>query len=377
MRAPPACILACTLAVAGLPGAAMAETIWPDHGHFALKPRVSIAVHPAPLLPPSQRPARIYAIELTTAPAEPADLHLALQRRRQRFAALGAARTGIEPRSSARMVDLLFDLPSIDDRLSANLGWQAVKFSSKAVNVTSPYSRDDLRVRDDFLPSAQLAFAATPRLTMRADYRETVRAYGDIGRIGALGLDMPTFRALRNDLRPERDSRTRVALSWMTPTLRLELAAYDGQVRDRLAFASQAYLPRNLGSTQLRGMALEAGHSLSRNLLWKLRYDRAQLDNGIAEQRLALGGSWHSGPWRGRVTAARTSGSAWGQGRRAVRVEAGIDYVPADPRAPRIGLHLTDPDRLMSGRLADQPLSGPIRAADQARALMLDAALRW
>lgn len=31
----------------------------------------------------------------------------------------------------------------------------------------------------------------------------------------------------------------------------------------------------------------------------------------------------------------------------------------------------------MSGRLADQPASGPIRAADQARALMLSAALRW
>ena len=77
------------------------------------------------------------------------------------------------------------------------------------------------------------------------------------------------------------------------------------------------------------------------------------------------------------MQAARTSGSAWGQGAERLRVEGGIDYMPAGPRAPRIGLHLSDPDRLMTGRLADQPLSGPVRAVDQARALMLSAALRW
>jgi hypothetical protein len=77
------------------------------------------------------------------------------------------------------------------------------------------------------------------------------------------------------------------------------------------------------------------------------------------------------------MSAARTSVSAWGQGADRLRVEGGIDYLPNDPRAPRIGLHLSDPDRLMSGRLADQPVSGPVRAVDQARALMLSAAVRW
>lgn len=187
---------------------------------------------------------------------------------------------------------------------------------------------------------------------------------------------------MRDALRPERDSRTRIGLRWTaTPALRLDVATYDGQVRDRLAFAHGTYLPQNLGSAQLQGMALEARHSLSPTLHWGLRYDRARIDPdqgaGLTEERLAVQGEWRHGPWRCAMSAAHTSGSAWGQGADRLRVSGGVDYLPADPRAPRIGLHLSDPDRLIGGRLADQPLSGPIRAVDQARALMLSAALRW
>ena len=61
---------------------------------------------------------------------------------------------------------------------------------------------------------------------------------------------------------------------------------------------------------------------------------------------------------------------------RLAQSDAALDAIDIRS-APRIGLHLSDPDRLMTGRLADQPLSGPVRAVDQARALMLSAALRW
>lgn len=370
------------LAIAMLPGPALAESFWPDHSGFVLRPRISFAVRPAPALPFARRPARIYAIEWMPLPAQPADLHLTLQRRRQRFAALVTPRADDQPRSSVRLVDVQMDLPQVDDRLSATIGWQAAKFSNKAVNVTSAYSRDDLRVRDDFVPSAHLAFAATSRLALTADYRETVRAYADIGTIGAMGLDQPSYRALRTLLRPERDSRTRIGLRWTaTSAWRLDVAAYDGQVRDRMTFVAGGYLPHNLDSARLYGVALEARHRLSPTLGWGLRYDRARIDpdQGAArtEDRLALQGEWRHGPWRCAMTAARTSGSAWGQGDERLRVEGGIDYAPADPRALRIGLHLSDPDRLIGGRLADRPLSGPIRAVDQARAMMLSAALRW
>lgn len=54
-----------------------------------------------------------------------------------------------------------------------------------------------------------------------------------------------------------------------------------------------------------------------------------------------------------------------------------VDYVPAGARMLRFGLHLTDPDQLVGARLAHQAQSGPVRAVDRSRALMLAAALRW
>lgn len=139
-------LLPALLTTALLPGSAMADSFWPDHAGFALRPRINFSVRPAPQLPFAQRPARIYAIEWTPLSAQPADLHLTLQRRRQRVAALIAGRTDYQPRSSVRMVDVRMDMPQVDDRLSATIGWQAAKFSNKAVNATSPYSRDDLRI---------------------------------------------------------------------------------------------------------------------------------------------------------------------------------------------------------------------------------------
>jgi len=388
MRAGPT-LLALLLASVTTPAAA--EPFWPDHGRFALKPRFILWVQPAPLAPP-QRQARIYAIELARSPADPADLRLALQRRRQRFGGLPLVRAAqlpgadVQPRSSVMMADTRFDLPStvspLGDRLSATLGWQAVKISNRAVNATSPSTRDDLRVRDGFLPSARLALAATPRLDLRADYRETIRAYADSGTIGALGLDQPTYRALRSALRPERDSRSRIGLRWAAaPALRLGIDAYAAQVRNRLSFIDHGYLPQTMGSAQARGVAIEAVHSLSPTLQWRLRYDRARMDledgGRRTETRLAVQGQWQRGPWRGALSAALTSAPFWAEPGHKLRIEGGIDYMADDLTGVRLGLHLTDPDRLAATRLADQPQSGPVRAADQARALMLTAALRW
>ncbi|WP_298399724.1 TonB-dependent receptor [Sphingobium sp.] len=364
------------------PALAQAEDFRPVAADFALRPRIAFAIRPAPAVASAQRPARIYAIDLAPSPAQPADLHLAIQRRRQRFAPPGAVRTDTQPRSSLRIAAMLFDLPQMDDRLSATIGWQAVKLSNKAVNATSPYSRDDLRVRDDFLPSADMRFAATPRLMLSADYREGIRAYGDSGRIGALGLDQSAFRALRLSLRPERNSRARIGLRWMArDALRLEAAAYDGHVRDSLAFADDGLLPHNLGSAHVRGLMMAAAQRLSPTLDLRLRYDRARADlndgGARTETRLAAQGEWRHGPWRAGLTLARSGADMWRQQAAALRVECGVDYAPADAHALRIGLHLTDPDRLTGDRLAGSLPSGPMRAVDQARALMLNAALRW
>lgn len=380
-----------TLCLAPLASEASAEPFWPDHARFALKPRLHMAIRPAPLAPP-QRQARIYAIELARSPSDPPDLRVALQRRRQHFAPLRAAGpvllpgADIQPRSSVMLADAQFDLPTRgllpDDRLTATLGWQGAKFSKRAVNATSPFTRDDLRVRDGFLPSARLALAATSRLDLAVDYRETIQAYADSGTIGALGLDLPSYRALRGTLRPERDRRSRIGLRWAAgPDLQLAIDGYDGQVRDRLSFIDKSYLPQNRGSAQVRGVAVEATHSLSPALRWRLRYDRAsfQTDRGVQrrEERVALQGLWIRGPWHCALSAARASSPFWAEPGDRLRVEGSIDYVPAAARAMRLGLHLTDPDRLSATRLSGQPLSAPARAADQARTLMLSASLRW
>lgn len=378
MRAAP--LIAGVLAV--LPAMAQADVFRPDAEDFVLRPRLAFAIRPAPAIASAQRPARIYAIDFAPSPADPADLHLAIQRRRQRFAPPGTLRTDTQPRSSLRIADMTFDLPQVEEGLSATIGWHAVKLSNKAVNATSPYSRDDLRVRDDFLPSARMRFAATSRLVLSADYRESIRAYGDSGRIGALGLDQQGFRALRLTLRPERNSRARIGLRWVANDgLGLEAAAYDGRVRDRLAFADDGLLPHNLGSARLRGVMMEATQRLSPALDLRLRYDRARanLEDGGArtETRLAARGEWRNGPWRAGLTLARSGADMWRQQGAALRMECGFDYAPVDGRALRIGLHLTDPDRLTGERLSGPLSSGQMRAVDQARALMLNAALKW
>lgn len=380
------------LMLAGPSGQAMAQLATADHGGFALKPRLSFSMRAAPA-EPRQRPARIYAIDLSPIPAEPAAMRMAVERRRQLHAGMRPIRsaafaapvrhgTDVAPRTSLTMIDARFDLPlgrlAADDRLSATLGWQGAKISNRSANATSQLTRDNLRAKDWFLPVAQMRFGGTPRLALSADYREAMWAYGDSGAIGAMGLDRERFRALRDALRPERDRRARLGLDWMVrPDMMVRVAAYAARIEDRMGFARGSYAPLNLGSADLRGLDVAVTHSLSPALRWTARYAQAAVrrDEGgqVQERKLALSGEWHAGPWRCAMGIARTSAPALGREAGAgMRFEAGMDY---DAGGPRIGLRLTDPDRLSASRLSEAMPTGPVRAAEQARAVMLTAAV--
>ena len=126
---------------------------------------------------------------------------------------------------------------------------------------------------------------------------------------------------------------------------------------------------------------MRAEHRLTPALSLLARYHMAQLrqERGgrVQEQQLILEGLWAQGPWRCRIAAAQSSAPALMQDDGGLRLEAGIDYALAGGRPMRIGLHLTDPDQLASSRLLRAETSGATRPEDQARALMLTAALAW
>ncbi|WHO39012.1 TonB-dependent receptor [Sphingobium sp. AP49] len=366
-----------------------AQTIAPDHGSFMLKRPLRFSLLPA-LVGGTPKSARIYAVELAPSPAEPAAIGIAVQRKRNRMMALPARRIGTvplptdlsgdaQPRSSLMLVDAHGSLP-LADGLQAELGWQGAKLNNRGANVTALYGSDEIKSRDLFLPTGRLAYDAAPGITLRADYRETIQAYAGIGLSGALGLTREGFRSLQADLRPERDRRVRLGGDWaVAPALTLAVDAFDGDVEDRLAFVENGYLPVNRGSAHVRGLAMRAEHQLTPALRLSARYHLAQLRQDqvgrVQEQQLMLEGMWAKGPWRCRIAAAQSSAPALMPEDDGMRLEAGIDYVLAVRRPMRIGLHLTDPDRLASSRLIRTEASGAARPEDQAQALMLTAAL--
>lgn len=366
-----------------------AQTIAPDHGSFMLKRPLRFSLLPA-MVGGTPKSARIYAVELAPSPAEPAVIGIAVQRKRNRMMALPARRIGTvplptdlsgdaQPRSSLMLVDAHGSLP-LADGLQAELGWQGAKLNNRGANVTALYGSDEIKSRDLFLPTGRLAYDAAPGITLRADYRETIQAYAGIGLSGALGLTREGFRSLQADLRPERDRRVRLGGDWaVAPALTLAVDAFDGDVEDRLAFVENGYLPVNRGSAHVRGLAMRAEHQLTPALRLSARYHLAQLRQDqvgrVQEQQLMLEGMWAKGPWRCRIAAAQSSAPALMPEDDGMRLEAGIDYVLAVRRPMRIGLHLTDPDRLASSRLIRTEASGAARPEDQAQALMLTAAL--
>lgn len=319
------------------------------------------------------------------------DMRIAAQRQTRRFVAgaVGApdgAGTALVVQPRSRVTRLLVEdhLP-IGDHVTAMLGWQGVRLSNRNANVTVGAGDDRLRARDWFLPRAALRIDATPTLGLAVDYAETLLGYADTGLAGPLGLTREAFRTLRDNLRPETRSRVRLTADW-TPdqSFGLTAHAYGGRLDDRLSFLDRGYLPVNGGSARIEGGSLTARHRLSPHLRWSLRYDaaRVRVSGGImrSERNLAVEGAWTDGPWRATVRAARNSAPALAAGRqRPLRVEAGLDYAAASLcLCPlRLAARLTDPDRLASSALGGDQPAGVVRAADQARALMLSAALDW
>ncbi len=327
------------------------------------------------------------------------DVQIAVQRRTLRYGGGGATALDrpmdaanpylfLPPRSRFTRLSVEDHLP-LGEHVSATLGWQGVKLSNRNANVTVGAGDDRLRARDWFLPRATLHLRAAPVLTLGLDYAETLRAYGDTGTMGPLGLTREEFRILRRTLRPETHSRLRLTADW-TPAANLDLsiAAYGGRLDDRLSFADASYQPVNSGSARIEGGALAVRHRLSPHLLWATRYEagRLRLSDGATrhEGKFAIEGVWTEGAWRGMVRAVRasapllTAASATNR-RKALRMEAGLDYA-ADRLcrcALRIAARLTDPDRLAIGAFGEDRPAGPARAVDQARALMFSAALDW
>lgn len=379
------------LAALAIAAPAAAQTIAPDHDGFMLKRPLRFLLLPAPV-GGRAKPTRIYAVELAPSPAEPAAIGITVQRKRNRMVASPARRIGAvplpsdlsgdaQPRSSLMLVDAHGSLP-LADGLQAELGWQGAKLNNRGANVTALYGSDAIKSRDLFLPAGRLAYDALPGISVRADYRETVQAYAGVGLSGALGLTREAFRALQAGLRPERDRRLQLGGDWAVASgLTLAVDAFDGRIEDRLAFVEDGYLPVNRGSAQVRGLALRAAHRLTPALSLTARYHVARLrqDRGgsVQEQQVMLEGLWAPGPWRCRVAAAQSSAPALMLDDGSLRLEAGIDYMLAGPHAMRVGLHLTDPDRLTSSRLLRSDASGAVRPEDQAQALMLTAALAW
>lgn len=367
---------------------------------FTLKPRATPTRLPSP---PAHAGHRMRSFADGPDPIavddRPHDVQVAIQRRTLRFAGGGATALDrpvdaaspylfLPPRSRFTRLSIEDHLP-LGEHVSATLGWQGVKLSNRNANITVGAGDDRLRARDWFLPRAALHLRAAPALALGLDYVETLRAYGDTGTTGPLGLTREGFRDLRRTLRPETHSRLRLTADW-TPAadFDLSIAGYGGRLDDRLSFAEASYQPVNSGSARIEGGALTVHHRLSPHLLWSARYEagRLHLSDGATrrERKLAVEGVWTGGAWRGMVRAVRASApllTADSAAERSggLRMEAGLDYA-ADRlcRCPlRIAARLTDPDRLAIGAFGDDQPAGPARTTDQTRALMFSAALDW
>lgn len=328
-------------------------------------------------------------------PALPA-LPISLQRRTLRFGGVpmallmqapsdGFSGRPFDTRPRSRVTRLrIEERIAIDERIDAVLGWRGMKLTNRNGNVAVGGGSDRLSAHDWFLPRGALTYRPSAALTLSISYRQTMRAFEGAGTIGAMGMSRPDFDALRDTLRPETARQTRMNAMWRRGEMRASLDAYRGQLADAVGFRD--YMPVNLGSASISGMTVTVGRRLTPRLDWSVSYGTATgraADGGrLREQEATITGRWNAGPWQASIGASRASGamlagSGLASQAAAMRVEAAVGYT-----APGIGgrpldlsLRLADPSLLASARLLDD--NGAVRAADRARALMLQATTRW
>jgi hypothetical protein len=396
------CLLA-GLAMGGGCTAAQAQMLPLEQGlRYTLKPRTSPSLTPSPDAMASGGRVSLRIDPLARVPADDRThgIQFVVQRQTRGFISGSSARvnrdggrfgmplpspsSSLSPRSRFTRFSVE-DSVALGDHLSAVIGWQGIKLSNRNANVTVGAGNDPMRMRDWFLPHLAMQIRPSDALGMTIGYRETLRAYGDTGLVGPLGMTREDFRALWLGLRPEMHRRLHLGAHWAPAAdLGIAITGYRGRIDDRLSFVDRGYAPLNSGSAALHGGSIAATQRLSDRLSCGVRYSNARLrrDDGSAagERSVAVEGVWADGPWRGRLSAARSSAVALMQARaRPVRIEAGIDYAASalGDRPLRLAMRLTDPDLMASTAFLQDESPRVIGSMEQARALMLSATLDW
>lgn len=289
------------------------------------------------------------------------------------------------PRSRTRMLSVE-DRFVLSDQVAMTLGFRGMKVSNRNANVTIGSGDDRLSARDWFLPHAVVSYRPTPALALSMDYSETMRAYGDTGFTGPLGLSRPDFDALRLSLRPEKTRIASVGGQWTGGAMMLTTSLYRADIRNGMSFADRAYLPANVGSASLSGVRMTARHQVTRRLDWSLRYQQAAVETmtgrSVQEREMAIAAAWSSGAWRVAAQAARTGRAALaalGTQQSPLRAEGSIEFAPVQQgrRRLRFAARVTNPSRLVSTGLFSPSAMGSLHAVDQARAVMFSADMDW
>ncbi|RVT43671.1 TonB-dependent receptor domain-containing protein [Sphingobium algorifonticola] len=289
------------------------------------------------------------------------------------------------PRSRSRLISVM-DRFVLSDQVAMTVGFRGVKVSNRNANVTIGSGDDRLNARDWFLPHAAISLRPTSAIALSADYSEAMRAYGDTGFTGPLGLSRPDFEALRMALRPEKSRFASLGGQYEAAGLTLATRIYRADIRNGLSFAARAYMPTNIGSASLLGTDMQVRHQITQGLDWSASYRQANVatTNGrsMQEREMAMAAHWARGPWRITAQASRTGRAALaalGTQQSPFRGEGGIEYtsVQARGRTLRLAAHIRNPSRLVSIGLLDSTTSAGLRAVDQARAVMFSADMAW
>lgn len=318
---------------------------------------------------------------------------LRLQRQSRRFVAaqadtawpLNARGYDHRPRSRTRML-LVDDHFALSDQIAMTLGFAGVKVSNRNANVTIGSGDDRLRAHDWFMPHASVHFRPIPALTLSMDYNEAMRAYGDTGFTGPLGLSRPDFEALRRSLRPEKSRVASVGGQWSGGDMTVTTSLYRADVRNGLSFAHRAYLPVNIGSASLLGVKMMARHQLTPQIDWSVRYQQAAVETmtgrSVQEREMTLAAAWTVGPWRVAAQGSHTGRAALalpGAQQSPLRAEGSIEYAPMQTgrRRLRLAARFINPSRLVSNGAFGPAPAGSVHAVDQARAVMFSADMGW